>query len=163
MVNNNYHFITNWRVPGTIEEIAEILSDAEDLVRWWPSVYLKVTQVEAGDENGIGAVFDLFTKGRLPYTLNWSFRVTESNPPKGFSLEAWGDFVGRGVWSLKQDGKIADITYDWKIRADKPLLRIFSPLLKPLFSWNHHWAMRQGEVSLRNELARRRLETSVVK
>jgi len=43
----------------------------------------------------------------------------------------------------------------WKIRADKPLLRDFSFLMKPLFSANHHWAMRKGEESLRLELARR--------
>ena len=47
------------------------------------------------------------------------------------------------------------LTYDWRIRADKPLLGWFSPILRPLFAWNHRWAMRQGERSLRRELARR--------
>jgi len=38
-VFNDYHFVTHWRVRGTVKEILDILSDAEDLPRWWPSVY----------------------------------------------------------------------------------------------------------------------------
>ena len=49
-----------------------------------------------------------------------------------------------------------DITYDWRIRAEKPLLQTLSPLLRPLFEANHRWAMAQGEASLTLELARRR-------
>ena len=157
MASNDYHFITHWRIQGSIEEIAEILGDAPDLVRWWPSVYLRVDELEPGDpKTGVGKVVDLYTKGWLPYTLRWKFRVTESNAPHGFALEAWGDFDGRGIWTLEQDGKWANITYDWKIRADKPLLRALSFLLKPIFSANHHWAMNQGEESLKRELARRK-------
>jgi len=37
-VFNDYHFITHWRVRGKVDEIIDILSDAEDLPRWWPSV-----------------------------------------------------------------------------------------------------------------------------
>ena len=161
MASNDYHFITHWRIQGSIEEIAEILGDAPDLVRWWPSVYLRVDELEPGDpETGIGKVVDLYTKGWLPYTLRWKFRVTESNAPHGFALEAWGDFDGRGIWTLEQDGEWANITYDWKIRADKPLLRALSFLLKPIFSANHHWAMNQGEESLKRELARRKQAVS---
>ena len=45
---------------------------------------------------------DLYTKGFLPYTLGWSFTVTEVRGVDGFSLAASGDFVGRGVWTLEQ-------------------------------------------------------------
>lgn len=159
MANNDYHFITHWRVKGTVEEVADILNDATDLVRWWPSVYLDVQEVEAGDQKGIGRVISLYTKGWLPYSLRWQFRVTESNYPHGFALEAWGDFVGRGIWTLEQEGEWAKISYDWKIRADKPLLSRLSFLLKPIFAANHHWAMAKGEESLKLELARRHAQT----
>ncbi|HEV2687509.1 MAG TPA: hypothetical protein VGV35_03115, partial [Bryobacteraceae bacterium] len=98
---------------------------------------------------------ELHTKGWLPYTLRWSFRVTESRRPHGFSLDAWGDFEGHGIWTFTQSGPLVDIAYDWKIRAEKPLLRYLSFLLKPLFSVNHRWAMARGEESLRAELGRR--------
>ena len=60
------------------------------------------------------------------------------------------------MWTFEQDGAFVDITYDWRLRAEKPLLRNLSFLMKPLFEANHRWAMAQGEESLRLELARRR-------
>jgi hypothetical protein len=155
MSNNAYHFITVWRVRGTIQEVADVIENAPDLVRWWPSVYLDVQVLEPGDENGVGQVIDLYTKGWLPYTLRWQFRVTEVRRGESVTLEAWGDFVGRGIWTFEQDGEWVNITYDWQVRADKPLLRSLSPLLKPVFAANHRWAMEKGEESLRLELARR--------
>ena len=83
---NDYGFLTTWRLPATREEIAALLGDAAALSRWWPSVYLSVEEVEPGDETGVGKVVDLYTKGWLPYTLRWRFRVTASDPPAGFAL-----------------------------------------------------------------------------
>ena len=154
MATNDYHFITQWRVESTLKEVSEIIGDAQGLARWWPSVYLDVNVLERGDENGLGKVVDLYTKGWLPYTLRWQFRVTEVRPD-GFTLVAWGDFDGRGIWTFEQDGAWVNITYDWKIKAEKPLLRYFSFIMKPIFSANHRWAMAKGEESLKLELARR--------
>ena len=156
---NEYHFITNWRLEGTREEVTEILGDAEDLPRWWPSVYITVTQVEKGGEDRVGDVYDLYTKGWLPYTLRWRLRVTENNEPDGSTLVAEGDFAGRGIWSFVQDGDFVNVKYDWKISAQKPLLKLFSPVMKPLFAANHRWAMAKGEESLKLELLRRRAAT----
>jgi hypothetical protein len=75
--------------------------------------------------------------------------------PRRFRLEAWGDFEGGGIWTFVPDGPFTDITYDWRIRADKPLLRDLSFLFRPLFSANHRWATARGEESLRRELALR--------
>ena len=159
MALNDYHFITNWRVKGTVQEVADVIGDVAGLVRWWPSVYLDVDMLKAGDERGVGSEYSLYTKGWLPYTLRWNFRVTDSNYPYGSSLEAQGDFNGRGIWTYEQDGDWVNITYDWKIRADKPLLRLLSPIMKPIFSANHRWAMEMGRDSLELELARRQAAT----
>ena len=51
MASNDYHFITRWRVQSTCREITEVLGDGIDLMRWWPSVYLEVKQLQKGDEN----------------------------------------------------------------------------------------------------------------
>ncbi|MBI5565211.1 MAG: SRPBCC family protein [Chloroflexi bacterium] len=159
MASNDYHFITTWRVTATLQEVNDILGSALDLPRWWPSVYIDVKELSPGDERGIGKVIDLYTKGFLPYTLRWQVRVTESRAPHGFTLEAWGDFVGRGSWTFEPDGDEVLITYDWAIRADKPLLRNLSFLMKPFFSANHRWAMQKGLESLQIELARRHAST----
>src|SRR5262249_20606953 len=75
--------------------------------------------------------------------------------PYGFSIEAWGDFVGNGKWTLEQDGAFVKVIYDWRIRADKALLSALSFLMKPIFAANHRWAMARGEESLKLEMARR--------
>ena len=162
MASNEYHFVTTWRIPATPREISEVLGDAPDLARWWPSVYLQVREVAPGDASGVGKVVSLWTKGLLPYTLRWQFTVTESRPPTGFRLDADGDFIGVGIWTLESvagpddpGGPATTVTYDWTVIADKGVLKRFSGVMKPIFSANHHWAMRRGEESLRLEIARR--------
>jgi hypothetical protein len=145
---NEYRFLTHWRVPGTPEQVNAILSDPCDLPRWWPQVYLSVHEVEPG-------VYELHTRGRLPYTLRWRFRRVESRAPLGFTIEAWGELTGRGVWTLTPDGDVTDVTYDWRVRADKPWLRWLSFVMKPVFAANHRWAMERGEESLLAELQRK--------
>jgi len=98
----------------------------------------------------------LLTKGWLPYTLSWEFEVVESRYPYGFTIVASGDFDGVGVWTFAQNSPSVDVTYDWRIRAEKPILRTLSFLLKPVFAANHRWAMARGEESLVLELSRRR-------
>jgi hypothetical protein len=154
---NEYHFTTHWTVRSTVREVKDILGDALDLVRWWPAVYLEAEQVSPGRPDGVGKLISLHTQGWLPYTLRWSFQVTEVRDD-GFSLDAFGDFVGHGDWRFVQQGEDVEITYDWRIRADKLLLRLFSPVLKPLFEQNHLWAMAKGEESLTLELRRRHAE-----
>lgn len=158
---NSYVFRTDWRVRGSIEEVATILEDVEHLPDWWPSVYLGVNVIDPGGEGGVGKQVELLTKGWLPYRLRWSFTVVESNSPHGFTLKAVGDFEGTGVWTLTQEGETAHIRYDWEIVANKPLLRRLSVLLKPIFSANHEWAMQRGLESLVLELRRRRGEARV--
>jgi hypothetical protein len=160
MSNNEYHFVDRWRVEGTVEEVSEVIENGRDLARWWPSVYLEVEEKEPGGEGGIGKLIALRAKGWLPYTLRINFRTTASRSPHGFTLQASGDLEGVGVWTFEQDGRFVNISYDWRILANKPLIRSLSFLLKPIFASNHRWTMRRGEESLKLELARRRARTT---
>jgi Polyketide cyclase / dehydrase and lipid transport len=153
---NTYHFITEWRIEGTCGEVADVLKDPSGLARWWPSVYLNVEELEPANASGVGRRVRVLTKGWLPYTLQWEFVVTESRYPLGFTIEATGDFVGRGEWTFIQEGPDVKVVYDWRIAGEKPLLKLFTPVLRPVFEANHRWAMAQGERSLKLELARRR-------
>ena len=159
MSSNEYHFITRWRVQGTAEEVYDLISHPLDYPRWWPSVYLQTEELAAGDEHGVGKRVRLHTKGWLPYTLSWESSSTESARPQHLAIRAMGDFDGRGIWTLEQDGEHVNVTFDWKLTADKPLLKYLSFLLKPVFSANHRWAMERGRESLELELARRHAQT----
>jgi len=152
----DYAWLSHWRIEGTCGEVADVLGDPLALPRWWPSVYLDVQEVAPPDARGLGRRVALLTKGWLPYTIRWEFEVVASDYPNGFTIVATGDFDGRGVWTLVQDGPFVEVTYDWRLRVEKPLLKNLSFLLKPVFEANHRWAMKQGEQSLFLELLRRR-------
>ncbi|MGX9902273.1 SRPBCC family protein [Arthrobacter sp. SA17] len=172
MPGKDYDFFTVWRVPGTVDEVLAILTDAEALPVWWPSVYLSVVPVPAvagdsaeadsgkedgdGDRTGAGQSYHLHTKGWLPYTLRWTMTPDGPVTREVFALSATGDLTGTGRWSFSQDGPETVITYHWQVSAGKPLLRRLGWLLKPVFSANHRWAMARGEESLTLELRRRR-------
>ncbi len=162
MASNQYVFITNWQVAATCEEVYRILEDPLALKRWWPSVYLDVKILEKGDTTGVGKIVELYTKGFLPYTLRWKFRVTKTDFPNGFELEAFGDFAGKGIWEFtpdKNNPALTNIKYDWRIIADKPLLKNLSFIMKPIFSANHLWAMKKGLGSLQLEIKRTRAKS----
>ena len=153
MAANDYAFLTHWSVPDTtLAAVYNRLADAREYPRWWPEVYLHVESIAPGDARGIGASARLLTRGWLPYRLRWTARVIETSPPHGFTIEATGDFVGLGTWRFTQNCDNVNVTFDWRLRAEKPLLRHLSWMLKPIFSWNHRWAMSRGEIGLRREL-----------
>ena len=81
MSNNEYHFITHWRIEGTCGEVADVLGDPPALERWWPSVYLGVRELRPPDARGLGRQVAVHTKGWLPYTLRWQFEVVDSRYP----------------------------------------------------------------------------------
>lgn len=115
-----------------------------------------MTVLETGDADGTGKVVKAETKGFLPYVLHWCFRVTRSVRRKEMALEAWGDLEGRGRWTFASRGAATYVTYEWIVKAEKPLLKYFSFVLRPLFAANHNYVMRKGEAGLRKELERRR-------
>ena len=158
-VANHYRFITRWRLRASADEIFAILSQPTEYPRWWPSVYLTVREINKGDATGKGREVRLHTKGWLPYTLTWEARTTDALPPFHIAITASGDFTGRGVWSIVPDGDYVDVSFDWKLAAEKPLLRYLSFLLKPAFEANHRWAMEQGRRDLELEVERSRANT----
>ena len=59
--STDYTFFTVWRVAGTADDVAQILGDPLGLVRWWPSVYLRVDLIHPGKANGVGRMARLLT------------------------------------------------------------------------------------------------------
>ena len=151
-----YEFTTTWRVTGAITEVADVLADPLDLPRWWPSVYLSATELAPPGPTGVGRRVRLHTRGWLPYTLRWDSRGGAHQLPARVRDRATGDFDGSGEWTFTARGAEVDVRFDWRINANKPLLRYLSFAFRPVFAANHRWAMRQGEASLRRELERRR-------
>ena len=151
-----FTLLTRWQVAAAIDEVAAILAEPERFPDWWPEVYLSVTELDPGGPDGVGRTLALHTRGWLPYTLRWQARVVESRRPHGWTVEATGDLAGRGTWRLEQRGDVADVSYDWRVAVEKPLLKPLTPLLRPLYAANHRWAMARGLEGLKRELGARR-------
>jgi uncharacterized protein YndB with AHSA1/START domain len=158
MPANHYEFLTEWRVRAPIQLVYDILREGKEYPRWWPDVYLGAQSEPSGRADHVGDRVHLLTKGWLPYRLRWTATSERFDPPREIEISASGDFDGRGVWRLDEQGDETHVTFDWRLRADKPLLRLLSPVFKPLFKWNHRWAMNKGRVRLGEEVARRLAE-----
>ena len=77
-------------------------------------------------------------KGQLPYHLKTRSEIVRYEPTDEFEVEVVGDLRGRGVWTLteREDGRV-HIHFDWRVYADRALLRYLTPILRPVFPWNH--------------------------
>lgn len=148
MTGNRYSFVTHWRLPGTCEQVYALLNDLPTLKKHWPSLY---KDVAVGED---GRTVKVCTKGFLPYVIDWMFRVTDSQPYRGFKIEAWGDLRGAGEWSFVQKGKDVDVTYAWTVSLEKPYLRHLF-FLRPILSLNHSYVMRQGRKGIEKALKER--------
>ena len=151
-----YDFVTRWQVAATPAEVFDIFADPARLPQWWPAVYLDCQVTQRSDTD---VQVRLWTKGWLPYTLQWHFRPTEFQRPDAIALHAQGDFIGVGRWTFTANERGCEVIYRWNVQADKGLLKLLTPLLRPVFEANHRWAMAKGRESLMLELARRRALT----
>jgi|SRR5947209_3128981 len=156
MAANDYVFVTRWRVDGTPERVYRLLEKTDDYPRWWRRVWLTVDRIAEGDANGVGRRSKLLTQGWLPYRLRWESETVKKVFPSKIAIQATGDFVGSGVRTIEPDGPFTNVAYDWRLRADKPVIRALSFLVKPLFRWNHNWAMARGREGLEAELKAKR-------
>ncbi|MEL6170289.1 MAG: SRPBCC family protein [Pseudomonadota bacterium] len=154
MAAHSFHLTTSWRIEAGLDQVCHVLTDAQRLPSWWGDVYLEVRQISEGDDRGVGSVVEVLTKGALPYTLRWQATLLTEDFPRRWEIGASGDLSGRGVWNLRPDGSVVHAHYDWRVDAEKPVLRVLSPLLKPLFAWNHNWAMAKGRAGIDVELNR---------
>ena len=140
-----YGFVDEWDVDAPIQTVFATIADPSTYPLWWRPVYRNV--VTRGHV-GVGHTSDHYFKGKLPYTLRMHARMTEYEPPHRFKVEVDGDLTGTGVWTFaERDGK-THVRWDWTVTADKPLLRVFTPLLRPLFRSNHNWAVARAREGL---------------
>jgi len=125
--------------------VFDALSDSRTYPEWFR---LRHIQVEADGPPEAGTRTRARFKAKLPLTFQVTSRIVRINPPQEFELEVEGDLGGRAVWTLTpQNGKVL-VRFDWRSYPQRRLLRYLTPVLLPLFRWNHHLAMRQAKRNL---------------
>jgi uncharacterized protein YndB with AHSA1/START domain len=139
---SEYVFIDEWDVDAPREAVFEALADARTYPEWWKPVYI---DVKADGPPEVGRTSQQHFKGRLPYTLKTSSEIVRYEPPQEFEVSVVGDLTGKGVWTLTEAGEgRVHIRFDWRVIADRPLLRYLTPVLRPVFRWNHNWSIKRA-------------------
>ena len=137
-----YLFVDEWDVAAPPDAVFDALADARSYPRWWRPVYL---DVESDGMLEVGAESRQHFKGRLPYHLHTRSVIAELDPPHRVTADVDGDLRGRGTWTLTpRPAGGTHVRFDWQVHADRKLLRALTPVLRPLFRWNHNWAIARA-------------------
>jgi hypothetical protein len=140
-----YEFVDEWDVRAPIDAVFAALSDATTYPQWWRPVYISV---DTDTPSGLGNVSEQRFKGKLPYKLRQTSTITRYEPPTRFEVDVVGDLTGHGTWILDARDAVVRVRFEWTVNADKPLIRLLTPVLRPLFRWNHAYAIERAVAGL---------------
>jgi uncharacterized protein YndB with AHSA1/START domain len=142
-----YVFKDEWDVAAPIEHVFGALADARTYPEWWTPTYAEVEELEG--ELGPGHLTRHRFKGKLPYTLTTTSQIAGWQPPYVLDVDVDGDLRGTGRWTLNEhrDGTV-HVRFDWHVHADRWFLKLLTPVLKPVFRWNHDQAIKAAIAGL---------------
>ena len=136
-----YVFVDQWEVAAPPEAVFDAIADARTYPEWWSPVYI---DVDADGPAELGRSSNQHFKGRLPYHLHTRSTVVELDPPHAVTADVDGDLRGRGTWTLTPTAGGTHVRFDWQVHADRRLLKLLTPLLRPALRWNHNWAIARA-------------------
>ena len=140
--SREYVFVDEWDVAAPRESVFAAIADARTYPEWWKPVYI---EVDAEGEPALGKESRQHFKGRLPYHLHTRSRIVALEAPHVIEGEVDGDLRGHGRWTLTDTpGGGTHVRFDWRVHADRTLLRVLTPVLRPALRWNHAWAIARA-------------------
>jgi hypothetical protein len=74
--------------------------------------------------------------------------ITRFEPPHVIGADVDGDLRGTGMWTLTEVDGGTHVRFDWRVHADRPLLRVLTPVLRRALRWNHAWAIARAREGL---------------
>jgi hypothetical protein len=146
-----FNLVSEWYLTAPPGAIWGILEKPELWPQWWPQIRCVRTLV-AGGEKDLGAVRRTWWNSVLPYGFVIDFTTRVVDKPLLLGVEAAGDLVGKGRWELHAIPVGTRVRYLWQVYPHKAWMRWLSPLLAPVFRWNHHALMRRGAAGMARQL-----------
>lgn len=148
-----YSFLSTWCVAAPIERVWDVLSSPGAYPEWWKGVR-KSTVIEPGEDRGegVGTLYRLQWRSKLPYTLEFDSRVTRVEAPHVMEGRASGELEGVGVWRLFENPLGTVALYNWDVATTRAWMNRLAPVARPVFAWNHDYVMRQGAQGLADKL-----------
>ncbi|HEY0451470.1 polyketide cyclase [Actinophytocola sp.] len=143
---NDYWFRNVWSVSAATSRVFGALVDLMSWPVWWPDV----RSVRRLDDD----TAELVCRSTLPYALTFRVRRAEQDAGAGrLRVDLTGDLEGYCLGVVGDHAVGARLAIDQRVVVNKPLLRTFAPIARPLFQVNHALMMRRGQRGLRGYLA----------
>ncbi|MET0132122.1 MAG: SRPBCC family protein [Kibdelosporangium sp.] len=145
MTANRYWFRSVWRLPVPAGEVFDVVTDPGTYPLWWPDIH------------GVGRVDDdtaeVVCKSVLPYALVFRLHRTEQDAANGRLLVGMtGDLEGYCRSTVVQKPRVVTLEITQEVVVNKALLRLLSPVARPVFRANHAAMMWRGQRGLRSFL-----------
>jgi uncharacterized protein YndB with AHSA1/START domain len=138
-----YHFDMIWRFDVPIDRVWKTLTSTEEWPRWWKNC-TNVETIEPGGPDGVGTVQRFTIKSELVYALRFQIRTTRLEEPRLIKGDAQGNLEGTVRWQLTPEADGTRVHYNWDVRPTEAWMQALSPILRPIFAWNHQAVMRKG-------------------
>jgi Polyketide cyclase / dehydrase and lipid transport len=151
MTSSHFDLVSQWRIHAPVDRVWAALAEPASWPRWWPYVR-EVRTLREGETGGVGAVRRIDWLTRLPYRIVIEVECVEAVRHQRLRGRSSGQLDGEGLWLLRAEPGYTDVTYVWRVTLKRRWMRWLSPLLAPVFRWNHDGVMRAGEAGLRRLL-----------
>jgi hypothetical protein len=149
-----YVFMDRWLLPASPQEVYDALVDFDLYPRWGHPSYL------SGRRQGppvVGCTGKLVVQGGLPYRVRLDCRITRLVPGREIAIAVKGDVSGEKIWMIRpMPGGNVELISDWRCNPNWFVFRALTPVLKPLFQWNHGQAINPAIASLSKYLGTER-------
>jgi hypothetical protein len=152
MPTTHFDLVSHWRIHAPITLVWEVLTDIERWPQWW-SYVRNVRPLRPSRADGLGCQWRIEWATRLPYRLLIDVETIDMKKPERLRGRSTGQLQGEGIWLLRHEDGITDITYVYRIELAAPWMLCLAPLLAPLFRWNHEGVMRAGGLGLARHVA----------
>jgi len=157
----HFSLLTLWKLEAPIERVWCALHDTVSWPTWWRYVE-RVVPLDPGTANDEGRRWRLGWRTALFYNLAFEACVVRVQPPHLLDADTRGELQGKGRWRLSEAGGVTEARYHWDVSTAKPWMNVASPLLAPVFRWNHERVMAAGAEGLARHLGVRLLRAESI-
>jgi hypothetical protein len=142
---NHFRFESVWDLDRPCDEVFHVLQDLFSYSSWWP----EVKKVQVVDDT----TAYVMVRALLPYTLRFQLEQQLAAPEAGvLQASMTGDLQGWSRWTLSPSAGGCRLRFEEEVWVNRFLLKVLSPVARPLLAANHYVMMRRGERGLRQFL-----------
>ncbi|WP_188999453.1 SRPBCC family protein [Paenibacillus nasutitermitis] len=141
-----YRFQNNWLLAKGSDKVWDLISNFQD-DSGWPGVTVRKI-CDGRQSDGVGREYKSLFRTKLLYKLSFHAVVVSSSPPSRLEMKVSGQLEGRAVWTLSPQMGGTSLTFLWEVNTNARWMALLSPLLRPLFIWNHDQMMKEGQRAL---------------